>query len=328
MAAKNPHLADTTLRPFLSPTFSPIDHLNTCLSPAASAKPQHTSPSLSTLASQTQSHISTLNAQQSRLSTTLTALTDDILRTSSRLAYEVELLRGEAVSLAETLSPTGELHSSILKFVPEGLEDAAASPIATKSPKEDEDIPTNPPPTDPSRTTPTQTLPHEPPSLPHLRTLLHVRTMLQQTIQTFNAALSFPFPPSLTTSTTSALISVTSPNIDPAAETKGQAALARMKSKVTDSLQTGDIDGARKRVAELRDLCLVWKGTSEERARGKWVDGLEGLVEEVTRREDVSAKAGGMQGKGDGRDVKLVASETGGGGPGFLRRLREEIYMD
>ncbi len=130
----NTNLTDPTLRPFLSPTFSPVDYLNSTLPSSTATKQQQSAPPLSALASQTQSHISILNAQTTRLSATLTGLTDDILRTSSRLTYEVELLRGEALSLADSLSSRGDLHESIRKFVPDGLDKASLSPEPPHSP--------------------------------------------------------------------------------------------------------------------------------------------------------------------------------------------------
>lgn len=304
----NPHLTDAGLQPFLSPTFSPVDYLNSNLPGASSTKVQ----SLSAIASQTQSHISALNAQTSRLSTTLTGLTDDILRISSRLAYEVELLRGEAVSLAETLSPSGMLHESILKFVPAGLQNTTAT---TEGPT----TPTNP----------RSLADGEPAALSHLRTLLYVRQQLQATIAQFNLALSFTLPPSLLTTTASSLISVAPPNTDPDAEAKGQASLSRLKGEVSDLLQAGELEKATKRVAELRDVCAIWKGTSEEKARAKWVDGLDGLIEEdVHRRQELNRRRGGAGPLRREQSTPKPSTEVLSSGSGFLRRLRDEIYME
>ncbi|KAL9125845.1 MAG: hypothetical protein Q9217_005010 [Psora testacea] len=326
----NPHFTDPTLRPFLSSTFSPIDYLNTHFPPPSAAeKQQQTTSSLSTLASQTQTHVSTLNAQTSRLSDTLTELTDDILRTSTRLGYEVELLRGEAVSLAETLSKPGELSESILRFVPESIASPAKPSPTPISPKKSND----------DNTQHSAVLPPEaeanalePPSLPRLRTLLLVRHQLQSVIRVFNLALSFPLPPSLLTTPTSALVSLQSPNADPDAEAKGQAALAELKAEVVDMLRAGDAEGAKARVQELRDVCGVWKGTSEEKARLKWVDRLEQLVRQA-EAESGSLGNGNAESKQsisenvEGSAVREIR-ESAGSAPGFLRRLRDEIYME
>ena len=336
----NPHLTDSTLSPFLSPTFSPADYLNATL-PSLTPSKQHQTLPFSTIASQTQSHIATLNAQTSRLSATLTSLTDDILRTSSRLAYEVELLRGETLSLADSLSSRGDLNEYICKFVPDGLDLTDRSPDAPTSPSKSKGD---------SSSTYDAVRPGddaqlhdqngkiaaaEPEALPRLRTLLHVRAQLQTVIQRFNLALSFPLPPSLMATTTSSLISVNPPNQDPDLESKGQAALSRLRQEVLDLLADAEGRGAgkeraRERIAELRDLCNIWKGTGEERARLKWVDGLDQTVDdEIKRNEDGKRKMSGLkpETKRDPSAVKSV-NDTSGNGSGFLRRLREEIYME
>ena len=91
-------------------------------------------------------------------------------------------------------------------------------------------------------------------------------------------------------------------------------------------LERGDVAAAKARVRELRDVCEIWKGTSEERARGKWIDGLEAVVEDREER----GKAGGRHGleKREGSAVRGVETSGSGVGPGFLRRLRDEIYME
>ncbi len=134
-------------------------------------------------------------------------------------------------------------------------------------------------------------------------------------------------PPSLLTTTASSLLSVSAPNLDPDLESKGQAALARFKEEVVEMLERGDMAAAKARVQELRDVCEIWKGTGEERARGRWVDGLEAVVEDREGR----GKAGGrprLVEKREGSAVRGVETSGSGAGPGFLRRLRDEIYME
>lgn len=91
-------------------------------------------------------------------------------------------------------------------------------------------------------------------------------------------------------------------------------------------LERGDVVAAKARVQELRDVCEIWKGTSEERARGKWVDRLETIVQD----REGKGKAGGKPGleKTEGSAVRGVEIGATGAGPGFLRRLRDEIYME
>ena len=92
----------------------------------------------------------------------------------------------------------------------------------------------------------------------------------------------------------------------------------------------GGLERARERVRELREVCEVWKGTGEERARGKWVEGLEGMVDEEERRREKRVPAQGL-GRREGSAVRSlvgVEPEVRSGTPGFLRRLRDEIYME
>ncbi len=92
----------------------------------------------------------------------------------------------------------------------------------------------------------------------------------------------------------------------------------------------GGLERARERVRELREVCGVWKGTGEEKARVKWVEGLEGMVDEEERRREKRVPAQG-QGRREGsavRGIVGVEPEVRSGTPGFLRRLRDEIYME
>ena len=144
---KSHHVNDPLLQPFLNPTFSATEYLNNVLPPLhVSAPSQTTKPlqslSLSELTAQTQSHITQLSAQTSRLSETLTQLTDDILRSGSRLAYEVEVLRGEALSLQDALNET--LQHDIKQLLPNGLSsDATSSAEPDKQVSDQQDLTSN-----------------------------------------------------------------------------------------------------------------------------------------------------------------------------------------
>ncbi|KAL8921388.1 MAG: hypothetical protein Q9208_005714 [Pyrenodesmia sp. 3 TL-2023] len=353
--SKSPHLADPSLQPFLSPSFSATTYLNTHLpSPPSSttlSKPTPTTTttppqqSLTSITAQTQTHISTLSAQTTRLSATLTALADDILRCSTRLGYEIEVLRGDADGLVSALtSPGSELSAAIKTFVPNGLQHPSSN---TALPDVDERPPTailtqKAPPTQDGNATSTTT--EE--SLTHLRTLLSVRHALQRITQLFSLALAWPMPPSLLSSSsssstiTSSLISVSSPASQQEVaeqEEKGRAALARLRGEVETLLAgPGDegLEKARRRVEELRECVGVWKGTGEERARERWVKELE------TWEEGEAAKRGKREGSGSaavGRDenggerrerVRGEVPSRTGSGAGFLRRLRDEIYLE
>lgn len=331
-------ITDPILTPFRSPLFSPVEYLNTTLPSASTSSNNVTKPnplSLSALASQTQSHISALAAQSTRLTETLNALTDDILRVSPRLTYEVELLRGEAISLSDSLSPSGHLHASVAQFVP---DTSTSSPPSTDQhreyapilPSSDRDPAGSI--TDPSKEAP----------IDSLRTLLHVRSRLTRVSQIFSLALSWPFPPSLLPKSSS--ISASTP-ADHTYEAQGQAACARLRQETIDLLAEGEegVDKAAEMVQELRACVEVWKGTGEEKARGKFVEELEEMVEEGRRknREANSAKEtlrfssqlNGSAPAGTTRDIPVLPSRNAdtSSGPGFLRnlqRLRDEIYME
>ena len=102
-------LGDASLAPFLAPTFSTAAHLNTVL-PSVSSVP------LGDLSTQTSTLLSTLDYQTQRLLAVLNTLTDEILRLSPRLAYSVDLLRSDVVSLGE------ELQGVVAVDRPPGLE--------------------------------------------------------------------------------------------------------------------------------------------------------------------------------------------------------------
>ncbi|MCJ1480596.1 hypothetical protein MMC06_000751 [Schaereria dolodes] len=363
-APRSQYVNDPTLRPFLSPDFDPIEYLNSTLpslsisstfQPTGTSQPQP--QSLGELASQTQTHIAQLSGQTTRLTDTLTQLTDDILRSGSRLAYEVEILRGEATSLSEAM--TENLRPQITKFLPEGIAVASTPPPTNgghqQNQAKSEGVPPNantiPNPSSPE--TPT-----DPPPITHLRTLHHVRALLQRVIQTFDNALSWPLPPS---ALSSSLISVSSSSSSSPAqsqqslEEKGLAASRTLRDSVTDLLSRGDDEGlvaAEARVEELRDLVGVWKGTAEEKARVKFVEGLAKMVQDRRREREqqvrheegrVGLLGGGGTEVGKGRssgEVGRTQSQSRGAaggagpessGPGFLRnlqRLRDEIYLD
>lgn len=132
---KSAQVADPALQPFLNPSFDPADYLNSTLPSLRSSNSPLSSKSavpLAELSTQTQTLLSHLSAHTTRLTSTLTQLTDEILRSGSRLAYEVEVLRGETLGLSEAL--TEGLQDDVTKFVPAGLEnDLARKPARTRS---------------------------------------------------------------------------------------------------------------------------------------------------------------------------------------------------
>jgi hypothetical protein len=283
-------VSDPALAPFLHDQFDPPDYLNATLpSLSLSSRPLKagTAASIADLSSQTQDLLSQLNAHTTRLSAILTQLTDDILRSGARLAYEVEVLRGETIGLNETL--TDGLKDDIGKFLPGGITLSPAQPEEeAKSPALAANPPTDSEPAPPAQADPEDTTPEY---ISDLRTLTTVRSRLETVIKVFGEAMHWSLPPS-EVSLTSSLISVSAPEpgTDNASrEEKGKEFAASLRAEIAD-LVTGDpdagLDKAETRIQALRDLALVWKGTAEEKARTKFVDGLVKLAEDKQRELD------------------------------------------
>lgn len=287
-ALKSAHVSDPALQPFLQPTFDPADYLNATLpslSLSSVSRPlkQGTSASLADLSSQTQDLLSQLNAHTTRLSTILTQLTDDILRSGGRLAYEVEVLRGETIGLTETL--TEGLKGDVEKFLPSGISlqlEEPSSPSAGEGTQSTAETKTAESSQD---TTPSYIF--------ELRTLSTIRTRLESVIKIFGEAMHWTLPPS-EVSLTSSLISVSGP--DPSSDTqalekRGKEFASSLRSEISDLItgsddtQTG-VEAATVRIQALRNLAGIWKGTAEEKARFKFVDGLVKLAEEKQRERE------------------------------------------
>lgn len=260
---KSAHTSDPFLQDFLNPVFDPAEYLNASLpvlqgsssrststgrSSSTSTTANNATVPLAELSTEAQTLLTQLNAHTTRLTTTLSQLTEDILRSGSRLAYEVELLRGETLSLAETLSE-GPLRADLEKFVPEGIQNAAAA-APTSSQARRASLVSNAngggmmmmiPPTPATAVTgtaveepptPAATVQEaaaggdkdqpqaqdkenkatdEPPYIAHLRTLTLVRARLDAVIKTFGEAMEFVFPPS-EISVSSGFLSVSAPD--------------------------------------------------------------------------------------------------------------------
>jgi uncharacterized phage infection (PIP) family protein YhgE len=279
------HVSDPALAPFLQSRFDAADYLNGTL-PSLSLSSRTIkvggTASLADLSTNTQDLLSQLNAHTTRLSAILTQLTDDILRSGARLAYEVEVLRGETLGLTETL--TDGLKDDVKKFLPGGVNlivdqedgDAKSPSLATTSVQDgvqhlelgQEEL---------EATTPEY--------ISDLRTLTTVRLRLESVIKVFGEAMHWTIPPS-DVSITSSLISVSAPepgSDNASREQKGKDFAASLRSEIAD-LITGDqengMQSAEVRIKALKDLAQVWKGTAEEKARMKFVEGLAKLAED------------------------------------------------
>ncbi|KAI2462779.1 hypothetical protein F4781DRAFT_418988 [Annulohypoxylon bovei var. microspora] len=320
------HVTDPSLESFLSPSFNPAEYLNASLPPlqtSASSSLNHSTDGavpLAELSTQAQTQLSQLNAHTTRLTNTLTQLTDDILRSGSRLAYEVELLRGETLSLSETLSEG--LHEDIAKFIPNGIQaqqDIKASGASqANSRRASEAIaPTNlePIPLDGNN--------QDPPYISQLQTLTLVRSRLDTVVKTFGEAMEFVFPPS-ELSVSSSFLSVSAPEPGKEAhstEEKGQQVLKQLKEEISTLLTKGadpveGIEKAAHRIEELKELTKVWKGTAEEKGRSKFIDSLAKMVEdrhkELLREVEQNGRRDGKADLDGGSRKTTATSDTGG----------------
>ncbi|KAL4921968.1 hypothetical protein BDW62DRAFT_197662 [Aspergillus aurantiobrunneus] len=332
---------------YTNPSFDPADFLNDALPPlslqSSQSQPQSQSPravNLSDLSNRVQSLLSQTNAQNIRHSTTLTQLTDEILRSGSRLAYEVEVLRGETITFSDLV--TEGLAADIARFTT--TTTATVTESKSKSELESESGPTGGEKEETHRQGIEQEQDetrdekkNEPEYIANLRILNQVRARLEEVVQTFGDAMEWPLPPS-ETSLASSFISVSAPELGPESnshEEKGQEVARKLRSEITELLDgagagDGGVEAAMRRVEALRTLAMVWKGTAEEKARGRFVEGLMRMVEE--RRRAVEAAAQPVQpaiGSGPSRGHQRQVSEGPGGGIfRNLQRLREEIYLE
>jgi hypothetical protein len=334
MLPKSTHTSDEFLQDFLDPSFDPAQFLNATLPPL-----QHRSTAgrpgsdVAELSTQAQALITQLNAQTSRLSNTLTQLTDDILRSGSRLAYEVELLRGETLSLTETMNET--LQDDIKKFVPGGLQEAvdARNTVAT-TPKDDKRMTPTPTPASTKEGT------DDPEYIKQLQTLTLVRSRLDTVIKTFGDAMEFVFPPS-EVSVSSSFLSVSAPEPGSAkqsSEDKGQEVLKKLREEIQDLLTASEdpvegIEKAAQRIEQLKELTRVWNDTAEEKGRNKFIEGLAKMVED--RHREVMKEMEQKEGKVETlrtrkasvtRDAAVVVVEdtkAGPGGFGLISQLQK-----
>lgn len=293
------------LHAFQQASFDPADYLNNTLptlsrsqtlpsrsssSSAAAAAAAATAAAvpLSELASQTQALLAQLNAQTSRVSITLTQLTDEILRTGSRLAYEVEVLRGDTIGLSDALEET--LRADVARFLPASAKSVESRDGDDDRPRQSVAESSNGSTNDAVAAAAAATA-RLPPHMAQLKTLTLVRERLDSVIKVFGDAMQWVLPPS-ELSIASSLISVSTPdqNADEAdRERKGREFAGSIRSEIEElvagrnATRATGLDNAMDRIEALRVLAQVWKGTAEEKARLKIIDGLVRFAEEKNR---------------------------------------------
>ncbi|KAK7746862.1 hypothetical protein SLS53_002050 [Cytospora paraplurivora] len=418
---KSAHTSDPFLQSFLNPAFDPAEYLNATLPPlqgssspslplslSSSSSTSTSSPSsasarappvpLAQLSSGAQDLLTQLSAHTTRLANTLTQLTDDILRGGSRLAYEVELLRGETLGLAETLQAEGPLRGDLERFAGPAGEQQQQQQQATASgrPRSSSSavassVPATPA-TDGNRDADSPAVPSaaaaaavvgangaeeeeerekkkkkpaggaeeqdpgEPKHISQLRTLTLVRSRLDSVIRTFGDAMELTFPPS-EFSVSSGFLSVSAPEFPDmieqrsssdgqvSTEERGQQVLRRVRDEVSALLARDraepvkGVEEATRRVEELKELSVVWRGTAEERARQRFVESLARMVEdrhrELLREAEAAREQASREGRGRQDDAGASRRATGGssetaatesrglGGYGFMKKWQD-----
>ncbi|KAI9158403.1 hypothetical protein HJFPF1_06398 [Paramyrothecium foliicola] len=337
---KSSHTTDEFLQEFLNPAFDPAAYLNASLPPLShkmtSASVGADAVPLAELSTQAQTLLSQLNAHTTRLSNTLTQLTDDILRSGSRLAYQVELLRGETLSMTETMNDT--LRDEIAMFIPEGLNAAteAKAEVALDNGSQPKGAGDN---TALQGGGPSQSA-NDPEYIKQLQTLTLVRSRLESVIKTFGDAMEFVFPPS-EVSVSSSFLSVSAPepgSQQQSSEEKGQQVLQQIRDEIAGTLNKAEdpiqgIEKAAQRVEQLKELTRVWKDTAEEKGRTKFIESLAKMVEdkhkELMKEMEQAAR---RDARGDGtrprkssvsRDAAVIEeSKALPGGFGLISQLQ------
>lgn len=309
------HTSDSNIQPFLQANFDPVDYLNNAL-PSLSTGTRSTissrSASLPELSTQLQTLLSQLNAQTSRLSNTLTQLTDEIIRSGARLAYEVDVLRGETSSLTDSLE--NGLKKDIELFVPRSEQSGDTGTIDADAFKS-----------------------NDAPFLSELQTLAAARSNLDQVIHTFGEAMAWPFAPSDLSKPPSLIsVSAAAGSEDRVLEEKAAQYNQALQNEISALLSSGEISAAEQRLIDLRRLAEVFKGTAEEKARFKIVDGLKTLVEEKVKVAQAGRGVRRTTGEpARGVDMRYgdLGGNTGGreGGYGFLQNLKKlggDVYLE
>lgn len=333
LAPTTQHQLESSLQHFTDPSFDPIDFINDSLPPLTfSASQPHASRapgsvSLAELSSRSQSLVSQIGTQNVRLSGILTQLTEEILRSGGRLAYEVEVLRGEAISLADTLAEN--LHEDILKFALEEQHETSPGDEPEGEGIKDER----------EKAEPGAKKPEEPEYIAQLRILGQVRNRLEEVIQIFGDAMEWPLPPS-EQSLASSFISVSAPELgieNHSGEERGQEVAKKLRTEITellDSNEGGDagLAAATARLEALRNLGIVWRGTAEEKARTRFLDNLARIVEDRRKALENQRDRAAKKGRSSMDQISEERSNADGGSGGGLfrnlQRIRNEIYLE
>ncbi|KIW23863.1 uncharacterized protein PV07_12031 [Cladophialophora immunda] len=315
------------------PRFDPVDFLNDSLpglnlsSQTQIAKPTR-STQIQSASTESLALLTSLNTISIRASSELTSLTDEIIRSGNRLAYEVEVLRGDVNGLHELL--TDPLRDDIAHFV---KNEIASNEPPILNPEADGD--------DALQNAGSES---EPDFMTRLRLLGKVKARLESVITIFGEAMKWPIPPS-ELSMASSLISVSSPELgiqSTVEDDKAHEALKSIRAEIDDLLGPesagyAGLENASQRVEEYRQLEILWKGTGEEKARVKFVDSLVKMVEDRRKTLDARERARNSKGGSSARSSSAVgrnpksSNEGSGGAAGLFRnlqRLKDDLYLE
>lgn len=307
--------------------FDAVSYLNEMLPPLtlssqATLVKQNRNSQLQSTWSELQTLLGKLNTYNVRTSTELSITTDEILRSGSRLAYEVEVLRSDANNFYELISET--LQDDIRLFLQSEVS------IATKVGDEAATA-TSEPGYEASREA-------GPDFMQELRLLGLVKARLERVVAIFGEALKWPVPPS-DVSVTSSLISVSAPELGVAnsvEDDKARAVNKQHRDEIVDLLNASQdrqvgVERAQKRLNDFRNLSQVWNGTIEEKARTRIVDSFARVVDDrraqigqsTARRPDYESTKSSAQASRVGTPGLPTGGILGG-----LRKLRDEIYLE
>lgn len=271
--------------------------------------------------------ISSLNAVNVRSSSELTALTDEIIRSGNRLAYEVEVLRGDANGFHELLAET--LRDEISQFVKDRVTTTHETLPVHSGVDGDETV----------------QLPvsnDEPDFMTRLRLLGKMKARLDSVITIFGEAMKWPVPPSEVSG--ASLISVSAPELgiqSSEEDDKAREILKAIRGEISDLMGLegngyAGLEAASRKVEEYRQLAMVWKGTGEEKSRLKFVESLAKLVEDRKKVLDAREASRNVKSDGSARSSSATgrnvrgANENSGAAGLFrnLQRLKDDLYLE
>ncbi|KIW93928.1 uncharacterized protein Z519_05243 [Cladophialophora bantiana CBS 173.52] len=315
------------------PQFDPVDFLNDSLpnlnlSSQTQISKSGRSTQIQSASTDSLALLSSLNTISIRASSELTSLTDEIIRSGNRLAYEVEVLRGDVNGFHDLL--TESLRDDISQFVKNDV--AGNEPPVLSSVGDSDDTLQNAGSED------------EPDFMTRLRLLGKVKARLESVITVFGEAMKWPIPPS-ELSMASSLISVSSPELgiqSTAEDDKAREVLKSIRAEIDDLLGPesdgyAGLEAAFHRIEEYRQLAILWKGTGEEKARLKFVDSLAKTVEDRRKTLDAQGRARNAKMANSARSSSAVgrnprsSTEGSGGAAGLFRnlqRLKDDLYLE